>query len=72
MAKRYRFEKDYTHMVRDPKTGLLTGHVSYPAGHEGLLKDEHIEGADAAQAGSVIEEDGNGDKSSSRKSKAQD
>ena len=54
MAKRYRFEKDYTHMVRDPKSGVLTGHVHYPAGHEGLLKDEHVEGADAAEAGSVV------------------
>jgi hypothetical protein len=54
MANRYRFEKDYTHIVRDPKTGLVTGHVDYKAGHEGLLKDEHMEGADAASAGAVI------------------
>lgn len=53
MANRYRFEKDYTHIVRDPKTGLVTGHVDYKAGHEGLLKDEHIKGADASGAGAV-------------------
>jgi hypothetical protein len=55
MANRYRFEKDYTHIVRDPKTGLVTGHVDYKAGHEGLLKDEHVEGADAAGAGAVTQ-----------------
>lgn len=53
MAQRYRFEKDHTHIVRDPKTGLVTGHVAYKAGHEALLKDEHIESANAAGAGSV-------------------
>lgn len=53
MAKRYRFERDYTHIVRDPKTGLVTGHVDYKAGHEGTVKDEHIEGADAANAGAL-------------------
>jgi hypothetical protein len=55
MANRYRFEKDYTHIVRDPKTGLVTGHVDYKAGHEGLVKDEHVEGADAAGAGAVTQ-----------------
>lgn len=54
MAQRYKFEKAYTYIVRDPKSGLVTGHVDYPKGHEGLLKDEHVEGANAAKAGSVI------------------
>jgi hypothetical protein len=53
MARRYRFEKDYTHIVRDPETGLVTGHVDYKAGHEGMVKDEHIEGANAVSAGAV-------------------
>lgn len=53
MAKRYRFERDYTHIVRDPKTGLVTGHVDYKAGHEGMVKDEHIEGAGAVNAGAL-------------------
>jgi hypothetical protein len=51
MAKQYKFERDYTHIVRDPKSGAVTGHVAYPAGHEGLVKDDHIEGAEAAKSG---------------------
>jgi hypothetical protein len=51
MAKQYKFEKDYTHIVRDPKSGAVTGHVAYPAGHEGLVKDDHIEGAEAEKSG---------------------
>jgi hypothetical protein len=54
MAKRYKFEKAYTHIVRDSKSGLVTGHVHYPEGHEGLIKEEHAEGAEAARAGSVV------------------
>jgi hypothetical protein len=50
MAKQYKFERDYTHIVRDPKSGAVTGHVAYPAGHEGLVKDDHIEGAEAAKS----------------------
>jgi hypothetical protein len=47
MAKQYKFERDYTHIVRDPKSGAVTGHVAYPAGHEGLVKDEHIKVSEA-------------------------
>lgn len=54
MAKRYRFEKDYTHVVRDPKSGHTMSMIDYKAGYEGLLKDEHVEGAEAAKAGSVV------------------
>jgi hypothetical protein len=51
MAKQYKFEEDYTHMVRDPKSGAVTGHVVYQAGYEGLVKDDHIEGAEAEKSG---------------------
>jgi hypothetical protein len=71
MAKRYKFEKAYTHIVRDPKSGLVTGHVDYPAGHEGLIKEEHFEGAHAAGAGSVIEGSENASEQAGGESEAQ-
>lgn len=70
MARRYKFHKPHTHIVRNPKSGLVTAHVHYPEGHEGLIPDAHYEGAHALGAGTVIRGKDDGGKSASGKSEA--